>query len=347
MSKKLVVCFHENPIANLLVARIDRAWREANSPVEIINVGQAELANVLCDADFFCGHAKISQDWKRIVAAGKLQWIQSSAAGMDWCLVPPVIESKIEITTASGALADQVAEHTLGLILAWLRRLPLFFQDQQQNKNFVRRATFDLTESTVGIIGFGGVGRRLAELLQPFRCRIRACDLFPNEKPKFVESLENIDAIPQLLSQSDIVVLALPLNSETESLIDENMLRLMKRSAILVNVARGKIIKTAALLDALQNGIIAGAAIDVADPEPLPPNHPLWDTPNLIITPHVAGQSRFRFETIVELFCENIRRRFAREPLVNFLSREGKRLGFPLRGETPLWIDVRSSLSAR
>jgi len=145
---------------------------------EIVDAGQDRVAEELPTAEIYCGHAKVRVPWEETVAGGRLQWIQSSAAGMDHCLAPAVIESDIVVTSASGVLADQVAEHAVGLLTALCRSFPLFFRAQRK-KEFIRRPTRDLTGSTVGIVGFGGVGRRLAELLRPYKTRLLATDWFP------------------------------------------------------------------------------------------------------------------------------------------------------------------------
>ena len=303
---------------------------------EIVNAGQEQIAAELFTADIFCGHAKVPVDWDGVVRQGRLKWIQSSAAGMDHCLLPSVIASKIVVTSASGVLANQVAEHAIALITAWLRSLPVFFRAQQV-KEFVRRPTRDLHGATVGIVGLGGVGRRLAQLLQPFQTRILATDLFPVDRPKGVETLWPADRLPDLLAESDVVVLSLPLNGSTRGLIDARALARMKRTALLANMARGPLVVTDALVEALKAGRPAGAVMDVTDPEPLPPQSPLWEMPNVIITPHVGGQSRLRIDDMTNMFCENLRRWQTGEPLINFLADKG--LGFPIRGgSNPLWV---------
>ena len=309
---------------------------------EVVDAGQERIAEELLSADLYCGHAKTPVDWDRIVAQGRLQWIQSSAAGMDHCLVPSVIESDIPVTSASGVLSNQVAEHTLGMIIAWCRSLPVFFQAQQK-KEFVRRPTRDLTHTTVGIVGLGGVGRRLAEVVAPFKTRILATDMFPIDKPAQVEELWPPERLDDLLSQSDIVILSAPLNNITRGMIGAAEFGKMKPTALLVNAARGPLVVTDALVDALVSGKIAGSVMDVTDPEPLPPQHPLWDAPNTIITPHVAGQYARRIGAMTRLLCENLRRWQAKEPLINYL--EDKSLGFPLRnGHYPLWSDVEGEV---
>ncbi|MDR2169419.1 MAG: hypothetical protein LBP59_04685 [Planctomycetaceae bacterium] len=340
----LVVCFKDVPVEDYLIERIRQAWSE----VEIINVGQDRIAGALLEADYFCGHAKVPVDWDEVVRRGRLQWIQSSAAGMDWCLVPSVINSDIKITTASGVLADQVAEHTLGLIISWMRNLPIFLQEQHDSqtadyRKFIRRPTRDLTNSTVGIVGFGGVGRRLSQVLAPFKTRIIATDLFPVAKPPHVAELWEDSKLNDLLNQSDVVILCLPLNDATKNLFDKNKFKQMRNNALFVNVARGKLVVTDDLIDALEKKLIAGAVMDVTSPEPLPPNNPLWNFKNVIITPHVAGQFHRRFDNIVDIFTENIKRYKKNEKLINYLTTKGKKSGFPLRNENyPLWIDYKT-----
>jgi serine/threonine-protein kinase len=341
----LVVCFKDAPVEEPLIERIRSAWTGIN----IINVGQSGVADALLEADFFCGHAKVPVDWERIVLQKRLKWIQSSAAGMDWCLVEPVINSDMTITTASGVLADQVAEHTLSLILAWMRNLPVFFNEQfnagtPDYRKFLRRPTKDLTDATVGIAGFGGVGRRIAEILAPFRTSIIATDLYPADKPPYVDELWYADRLDSLLSQSDVTILCLPLNEQTRGLFNAERLRNIKQDALLVNVARGPLIDTDALVDVLRTGQLAGAVMDVTAPEPLPAEHPLWDFfPKVIITPHVGGQSQRRFVDVVDIFTANIKRFRSGRPLINYLTAEGKKLGFPIRGtEYPLWSDIKA-----
>ncbi|MDR2757095.1 MAG: protein kinase [Planctomycetaceae bacterium] len=340
----LVVCFKEAPVEQTLIDRIHTAWSE----VDIINVGQKDIASALMDADYFCGHAKVPVNWDALVQQHRIRWIQSSAAGMDWLLVPSVIQSSINITTASGVLANQVAEHTLSLILAWMRNLSTFHREQYDStvsdyRKFIRRPTHDLTGLTVGIVGFGGVGRRLSEVLAPFQTRIVATDLFPTEKPPHVAQLWPADQLDKLLAESNVVVLCLPLNTQTNELFNIERFKLFRKEALFVNVARGQLVVTQDLADALKQGLIAGAVMDVTSPEPLPPEHSLWDFyPNVLITPHVGGQSHRRFEDVVDIFIANISRWKKKQPLINFLTPEGKQLGFPIRcADYPLWIDVK------
>lgn len=292
---------------------------------EVVDAGQARVGGELPSADVFCGHAKVPVPWEKVVAAGRLRWIQSTAAGLDHCLVPPVIESEIIVTSASGILADQVAEHTVALVTAWCRSLPVFFRAQQK-KEFVRRPTRDLHHSTIGIVGLGGVGRRVAELLGSFKTRILATDMFPVDKPPHVAALWPAEELGRLLAEADIVILAVPLTKETRGMIGREALAQMKRDALLVNVARGPVVVEADLVEALRSGQLAGAALDVTEEEPLAESSPLWDMPEVIITPHVGGQSARRADDVTNFFCQNLSRYLTGKPLLNLVD---KRLGFP------------------
>jgi len=294
---------------------------------ELIDAGQQHIAAEIHRADIYCGHAKVPLDWPAIVREGRLKWIQSSAAGMDHCLVPAVIESDITVTSASGVLADQVTEHATGLIIALTRSFPVFFRAQRA-KEFIRRPTRDLHHSTVGIVGFGGVGRRLAQVLCSFKTRILATDMFPIDKPDYVDELWPADRLIDLVRAVDILVLCAPLTPATRGMIGTAELAQMKKGSLLVNVARGPLVIERDLVTALESGHLAGAAVDVTEVEPLAAESALWNLPNVIITPHVAGQSKVRIDQMTDFFCDNLQRYLAGRPLRNLVD---KRLGFPIR----------------
>jgi D-3-phosphoglycerate dehydrogenase len=322
---RIVLCY---PVESHHIRQIQAVAPQA----EIVDAGQERIAVELPSADIFCGHAKVPVPWDEVVRLGRLQWIQSSAAGMDHCLVPSVVESSITVTSASGVLADQVAEQTFALMFGLCRSLPVFFRAQQK-KEFIRRPTRDVHRTTVGIVGFGGNGRRLAEVLRPFNCRILATDYFPVDKPDYVAELWPPEKLDDLLREVDYLILAAPLTNETRGMMNARTLGLMKPDAFLINVARGPLVVEADLVAALQAGRLAGAGVDVTEEEPLKATSPLWYLPNVIITPHVGGQSRTRIDDMTNFFCENLRRWFSSEPLQNLVD---KRLGFPLppgRGE--------------
>lgn len=309
------------PVEAKHVAQIAAAAPEA----EIVDAGQEKVAIELPEADIFCGHAKVPVPWDDVVRQGRLKWIQSSAAGMDHCLVPSVIASEITVTSASGVLADQVADHTVALLTALLRSLPTFWEAQRK-REFIRRPTRDLHRARIGIVGLGGNGRRLAEVLSVFRTTILATDWFPENKPTTVAELLPADALDSLLPRVDILILAAPLNDHTRHMIDARRLALLPRGAILINMARGPLVVENDLADAIESGHLAGAGVDVTEIEPLPPASRLWDLPNVIITPHVGGQSATRIDDMTNFFCDNLARYQAGRPLRNLVIKE---LGFP------------------
>lgn len=318
---RIVLCY---PVEERHLAQIHASWPNC----EIVDAGQERIAEELPQAEIYCGHAKVPVPWDEVVAGGRLQWIQSSAAGMDHCLVPSVINSDIVVTSASGVLAKQVADHTMALVAGMLRDLPTYFRAKEK-REFIRRPTRDLHGATIGIVGMGGNGRVLARVLKPFETTILATDWYPENKPTEVDELLPAEALDDMLPRVDILILAAPLNDHTRGMIDERRLRLLHNDAVVVNMARGPLIVERDLAKVLDSGHLWGAAIDVTEQEPLPSDSPLWNIPNLIITPHVGGQRKSRIDDMTRLFLENSRRWQAGETLIN---RVDKPLGFPERG---------------
>lgn len=314
----LVYCF---PTQDRHVQRM----RDAVPHCRFIEATQETIPQRIFEAEVFVGHAKVPVPWDRVVKQGKLKFIQSSAAGLDHCLAPSVIASEIVVCSASGLFANQVAEQTLALLFGLLRGIPIFYR-QWQKREFVRRPTDDLFGKRVGIVGMGGNGRRLVQVLQPFGVSIRATDYFPDRKPEGLDELWDHTRLRELAEWSDILVLTLPLNESTRGVVDKEILRAMPRGAYLINVARGACVREADLCDVLAEGHLAGAGLDVTEIEPLPNDSPLWGFPNVLITPHVGAQAGLRTDDTTHLICENLRRYFAKESLYNIVD---KSLGFP------------------
>jgi phosphoglycerate dehydrogenase-like enzyme len=315
---RIVLCY---PVNEGHISQIQAAAPDA----EIVDAGQERIDELLPTADIFIGHAKVPVDWNRVLTAQKLRWIQSSAAGLDHCLVPGVIDSDILVSSASGLFAPQVAEQTFALLFGLLRKLPLFFR-AEANRDFTRLPTDDLRGKTVGIVGLGGNGRMLARVLAPWDVRIVATDYFPVDPPAEIDQLWPADQLDELLRISDIVILTLPLNQQTTGLFDADRIARMRAGSYLINVARGAVVVEDSLADALASGKLRGAGLDVTEIEPLAPASRLWDDPNVIVTPHVGAQSARRVDDATDFACLNLRRFLAGEMPYN---RVDKKLGFP------------------
>lgn len=324
------------PLTDEQIGQILRASRGA----EVVALPQEGLPEGLMDATVFCGHAKVPVDWDAIVAAGKLKWIQSTAAGLDHCLHPAVVKSKIDVSGASALFADQVAEQTAALLFGLVRRLPTFIRAQEQ-KIYTRKFTDDLTGKRIGIIGLGGNGQRIAQVLRPWASQIVGTDFFPDQNLEGVDQVYPPSGLLQVLNQSDVVVVTLPLTPQTRGLIGRYELESMRPDAYLINVGRGSVIDTEALVSQIDR--FSGVGLDVVDPEPLPPESPLWNMENVLITPHVGAQSARRLSDTTDFFCENIRRRRAGQTLLNWVD---KPLGFP-QVEHRVPLDWRQNFHAK
>ena len=320
MKKRVVLCF---PVTNEQVAELEAC----SDDIEVVNAGQTGIAHEILNADIFVGHAKVPVPWKQVVQQGRLKWIQSSAAGLDHCLQPEVLNSDIVVSSVSGLFANQVAEQTMALLFGVYRSAPTFFRAYEK-REFVRRPTMDFHGQTVGIIGFGGNGRRIAEVLAPWGNRILATDKYPWDKPDYVEKLTEADKLDEILTEIDCMILAVPLNDETYGMIDKDVFSKMKPGSVLINVARGPVVKEADLIDALNSGHLAGAGLDVVEVEPLHPTSPLWTMDNVVISPHVGAQSKYRIPDTIRFVAENIQRYLRGEEPLNVVD---KHLGYPAR----------------
>ena len=254
----------------------------------------------------------------------KLRWIQSPSAGVERQLYPAFKNSDVILTNAAGIHAPYCAEHAFALLLGLTRGINRHVRSQIKHEWRVIRLV-EITGWTLGIIGMGGFGVQMAQRGKGLGMHVIAVDPYRADKPAVVDELMPIDRLPELISRSDVLMIACPHTVETHHLINAENLKLMKPSAYLINVTRGGIIDESALIDALKEGRIAGVGLDVFEVEPLPDNSPLWDIENVIITPHSAGQSQHRPRPTIELFCDNLRRYLQGEPLRNVVNKE---LGF-------------------
>ncbi|MEZ4734286.1 MAG: D-2-hydroxyacid dehydrogenase [Caldilineaceae bacterium] len=306
-------------------AQIDafRAVAERLGGHEVIHVQtEAEsVANV--------GDAEVLMGWfsKPVCAAAEdLRWIQSFSTGMDKWLFPEIVErDEVKISNVAGLYASQGAEHAWALLLALTRGVITSWENQKQKK-WGGGANVELAGSTLGLVGLGGFGMEMAKRAQGYNMTLLAVDAVRTQKPDFVAELKPAteENLHSLLERSDVVMMACPLTDETYHLISTEELAKMKPTAYLINVTRGGIIDEPALVEALKAGQIAGAGLDVTEKEPLASDSPLWEAPNLLLTPHRAGASQHRPRMVFEFFLKNLERYLSREtPLAVIDKRRG------------------------
>ncbi len=276
--------------------------------------------------------------------APRLRWVQLYSAGPDPILNLPLFQTPVIFTTTSGVHAINIAEYVLMVVLAWFHRFPRMLEWQRREQwpsNWERSSSFvaeELREKTIGIVGYGSIGREIARLANAFGMRVLAMQrstdhrdsgfLFPgvgDPEGTLPDRYYLPDQLHSLLNESDVVVIAVPLTPKTRELFDDAAFKAMKPTAFLVNIARGDVCNEAALVRALEEQLIAGAALDVFHQEPLPPNHPLWHLPNVFISPHSAGLTPQYDERSATIFEENVRRYLVGEPLYNMVD---KRQGY-------------------
>jgi phosphoglycerate dehydrogenase-like enzyme len=258
-------------------------------------------------------------------SASRLRWVQSPAAGVGSLMFPELLASPVVITSARGIRARSIAEHVLGVTIALARAMPAALRAQTAHRwaqEELETEARTLQGQRMGIVGLGAIGLELVKMAAPFGFRISAIRRRAGEPPPDgVEAVWTPDRLPDLLSQSDVVVLAAPHTPETKRLIGRAQLDRMKRGALLVNIARGKLVDDEAVIDALRDGRLGGAALDVFSQEPLDPSSPYWDLPNVIITPHTSGAMKDYWTPLVALFSDNLRRFEKGEPLLNVVDK--------------------------
>lgn len=322
------------PVDEARLAKI----REAAAPMAVVNAADeaAALAEVV-DADAFYG--KITPPL--LVAAKKLRWIQSPTASLEHYVFPALIEHPVVLSNMRGIYSDVIADHVLGYITCFARNLHVYIRqmasgawqpygggpilqpfatgpadDHPGNRSHRR-----LADCSLGIVGLGHIGAEIARRGVACGMRVLAVDPRQTNAPEGVESLWPVERLDDLLAESDFVVIAAPHTPATEKLFRRVKFEAMRRSAVLINIGRGAIVDLADLAAALEEGLIAGAALDVCEIEPLPADHPLWRMPNVIVTPHVAAFSQRIPERHLEMTLENIGR-FARgEPVLNVVDK--------------------------
>jgi cyclase len=293
-------------VPNLMPAALAQLKRVAPA-VEFVPVKDAAAAaHEAADADAVIGFST-----SEIVKAGgkRLRWIQSGHAGVEKELSAELVKSEIVFTNAAAIHGPNSADQAFALLLALTRPL-------RQGSAPDEPARQELHAKTMLVVGLGGIGKQVARRAWSFGMRVMAVDPKDRERPDFVFSLDKPARLMDLLPKADVVVIACPLTGETKGLFGEKQFGAMKKTAYLINVARGPIVKTDELTAALKNGRIAGAGLDVTDPEPLPDGHALGKMSNCVLSPHVGGQSPEAKERLWRLWRENVRRFVAGEKLL-------------------------------
>jgi phosphoglycerate dehydrogenase-like enzyme len=240
-----------------------------------------------------------------LAAAEELRWVQALSAGVDFYDTEALCERGVVLTTASGVHAEPIAEQTLGYLLLFEREILRGIQQAAEGR-WLRYEGGELRGKTVGVVGVGAIGSRVAELATAFGTTVVGTKRDPSTAPDAVEEVWGPGGLHELLARSDYVVVACPLTGSTRGLIGREELGVMGDDAVLVNVARGPIVDEDALVEALQQRVVRGAALDVFEDEPLDPDSPLWNLPNAVVTPHMAGSTPHKERRLADLFAANL-----------------------------------------
>jgi phosphoglycerate dehydrogenase-like enzyme len=287
-----------------------------------------ELAGVIGDAEVVFAWRPdgelLSSAWEK---AGSVRWIQTASAGVDRILFPELVQTEVVLTNAAGIFDDAIAEWVLGSMLVFAKGL-IGVLDRQRRREWRHHETEVLTRKKVLIAGVGGIGRAVARRCHATGMRVRGVGRTARPGDEPFEIVLGTDELPDAVTWADYVVDALPATPATRAIFDREVFSEMRPNARFINVGRGSTVDEAALVEALRDAYIAGAALDVFEQEPLSPSSPLWDMPNVIVSPHMSGDFAGYRIAVVELFLENLGRYVEDKPLKNVVD---KRLGFPAR----------------
>jgi phosphoglycerate dehydrogenase-like enzyme len=278
-----------------------------------------------------------------LAAADRLRWVQTFTASLEHYMFPALEAHPCVMTNVRGLFGDVIADQVMAYVLCVARNLHTYIRQQREHRyepaggesarvsnttgpgivNAMDRATIYLPDATMGIVGMGGIGCEIARRARAFGMSVRGVDRFPDRvmPPEGVEEIMEIGELPELLGWSDFAVIAAPQTPETTGWFNAETIAHMRPSSYLINIGRGAIVVLDDLVAALRAGRLAGAALDVYEVEPLPADHPLWDFPNVILTPHTAGYSPVIAARHLATLVENVGR-FARgEPLINAVNK--------------------------
>lgn len=300
--------------------------RQAFPGVQIVEARNRDaMTAAVADADAVFG----SVSREAYAAAKKLRWVQAASAGVEWmAAVPELIESDVVVTNTRGAHAATIGEHTFAMLLTFTRRMRLLDQFKARKhwgRPEAEACVEGLAGKTMGIVGLGNIGRAIAQRAHGFDMRVMAVDVQPVQSPPYVDPVWGLDRLHEMLPLADAIAVSVPFTAETRGMIGAREIGLMKPSAYLFVVSRGGILNEEALVAALREGRLAGAGLDVTATEPLPPESPLWELENVIVSPHVSAHSQLTMDRMWSMVEENIGRFIRGEPLLNTVD---KRLGY-------------------
>jgi phosphoglycerate dehydrogenase-like enzyme len=309
--KKIVLIGLGEPVAAEL--------RKAAPNAQIVAPANAQLAAELSDAD-----AVVTPKFTRelLQVGTRLKWVQVLNAGVEDA-VPLLKGTNIELTSLKGTLGPEVADHAMGLLLSLTRGLyqTIPVRGKWEAPRGVRQMT-ELNGKTAVIVGVGGVGTQIAMRASGFGMTIIGVDPKDAPPPAFIKQMVKPNQLDAVLPQADVVFVTAPETPATKGMFGAAQFREMKRGAYFIVVSRGTLYSMDALVETMTSGHLAGAGLDVTDPEPLPGTHPIWKFENVVITPHIAGASDVSFTRVMELLKENVRRFSAGEPLLNVVDKE-------------------------
>jgi len=277
----------------------------AGADAEVLVTGMKAAHDEVADADVVLGLVPESL----FARARQLRWVHAIASGVDMFLYPEFRDSEVVLTSEKGLVGPHLADHGFGLLLMLTRQLATAQRhgaDAWNHRPEMRRQEIELTGLTLGCVGYGGTGKAMTQRGAAFGMDCRAIDPQPVEPTEEVHVVEGVDGLDSLLEESDVVAICCPLTPATRDLFDASAFARMKPTAYLVNVTRGEVMQEQALVDALSDGTIRGAALDVAPREPLPADSRLWQLDNVVMTPHTAGASQFRASRNIDRFISNL-----------------------------------------
>jgi phosphoglycerate dehydrogenase-like enzyme len=305
-------------VTGLTPAAVQELQNEA-AGARLVAVSREQLAREIVDADAVLGGVNAGA----FRSAKRLKWVQTYSAGVEGQLFPEFRASDVTLTNGKIIQGPEIADHAMALLLGLTRSLYQTIPARASEKwTAGQHQPIELNGKTAVIVGVGGIGMQIAQRAHAFGMRVIGVDPKDISYTYFIGKMAPPDRLDAVLPQADVVFVSAPLTPQSEKIMGARQFGLMKPNSYFIVVSRGRLYDTDALVEALQSKRLAGAGLDVTDPEPLPPGHPLWKFDNVLITPHIAGTSDRIQERRMELLKDNLRRFVAGEPLLNVVDKQ-------------------------